>query len=139
MFFLEDIVGGEGIDFENFSCASDLLPIFAAAKFVIRVIQIAVPFALVIWGSLDFFKALIAGDEKEMKMKRKPFISRLVAAIVILILPWLVELIAGQVAGNADKANFWTCYKQAKAKIDFTCWHNPDGPGCSEDAKNLDE
>ena len=129
LYFLE-----ENLNFEDFNCASDVLPIFNAAKFVIRIIQIAVPFALVIWGSLDWFKALIAGDEKEMKMKRKPFIARLVAAIVILILPWLVELIANQIAGEEDAGNFWKCYKQSKAKIDFSCWHNPDGAGCGEDA-----
>lgn len=123
-----------GINIDNFSCASDVLPIFNAAKFVITVIQIAVPFALVIWGSLDFFKALIAGDEKEMKMKRKPFIGRLVAAIVILVLPWLVQLIASQVAGRDETNNFWTCYKQSKPKIDFSCWHNPNGAGCGTDA-----
>ena len=99
-----------------------IVPILAAAKFVIRILQIAVPFALVIWGSLDWFKALIAGDEKEMKMKRKPFISRLVAAIVILVLPWLVELIATQIAGNrAD--SFWKCYHAVEPGIDFTEWN----------------
>ena len=99
-----------------------IIPILAAAKFVIRIIQIAVPFALVIWGSLDWFKALIAGDEKEMKAKRKPFISRLVAAIVILVLPWLVELIASQIAG--DRADsFWKCYHNVEPGIDFKVWN----------------
>ena len=109
----------DGVSLTDFDCQS-VLPAFNAAKFVIRLIQIAVPFALVIWGSLDFFKALIAGDEKEMKMKRKPFISRLVAAIVILVLPWLVELIASQVAGSENAENFWTCYHKAKPVIDFS-------------------
>ena len=106
------------IDISNMNC-TQIKPVLDMAKFVIRVIQIAVPFALVIWGSLDFFKALIAGDEKEMKMKRKPFISRLVAAIIILVMPWLVELIAGQIAGDAG-TNFWTCYKQSQPIINFS-------------------
>ena len=58
-----------------------------------------------------------------MKMKRKPFISRLVAAIVILVLPWLVELIARQIAGDSRTENFWTCYSTAEPKIDFSDWH----------------
>lgn len=112
------------LSLDNFNCDADVQPIFNAALFVIRIIQIAVPFALVIWGSLDFFKALIAGDEKEMKMKRKPFIGRLVAAIIILILPWLVKLIAKQVAGSDDTNNFWKCYDKATPQIDFSRWHN---------------
>lgn len=113
----------DALDLTSFNCSGQILPIFQAAKFVIRIIQIAVPFALVIWGSLDWFKALIAGDEKEMKAKRKPFISRLVAAIVILVLPWLVELIAKQIAGTERTNDFWTCYSTAEPKIDFTDWH----------------
>lgn len=111
------------IDLTNFECNGDIQPLFNAAKLVIRIIQIAVPFALVIWGSLDFFKALIAGDEKEMRMKRKPFISRLVSAIVILVLPWLVELIAKQVTGESNSESFWKCYISAKPKLDFSEWH----------------
>ena len=111
------------VSLENFDCDESVLPLFNVAKFVIRIIQIAVPFVLVIWGSLDFFKALIAGDEKEMKMKRKPFVGRLVAAIIILVLPWLVELIAKQIAGTKDAANFWKCYNSSRARIDFDSWH----------------
>ena len=112
------------LDINNFKCSDEtILPIFNAAKFIIVIIQIAVPFALIIWGSLDFFKALIAGDEKEMKLKRKPFIGRLVAAIVILMLPWLVELIAKQIAGNSKAKSVWACYSEATARIDFSNWN----------------
>ena len=61
--------------------------IFQTARLIIRVIQFVVPFALIIWGSLDFFKAVIAGDDKEMKAKRKPFVHRVVSALIILLLP----------------------------------------------------
>ena len=78
--------------------------------YIVKVIQIIVPIALIIWGSLDFFKALIAGDEKEMKAKRKPFIQRLVAAVIILILPWIVNLVITTFTSNND---FKTCWKKA--------------------------
>ena len=119
------------LDLTNYSCDADVLPMFDAALFVIRIIQIAVPFVLVIWGSLDFFKALIAGDEKEMKMKRKPFISRVVSALIILVLPWIVKLIAKQIAGNESASNFWKCYDQATPKIDFSRWNGGGSSGGS--------
>ena len=115
MFFLD----GDVLSLKDFDC-TDVQPVFNAALFVITIIQIAVPFALVIWGSLDWFKALIAGDEKEMKMKRKPFIARLVAALVILVLPWLVKLIAKQVAGTNKTNKFWECYDNATPEINFS-------------------
>lgn len=110
--FLDEVLGLDGYSCED----SKLFPIFQTLKFVIRVIQIAVPFALIIWGSLDWFKALIAHDEKEMRIKRKPFISRVIAAILIIVLPWIVEVISRELAGTGE---FWKCYSEAKPKINF--------------------
>ena len=93
-------------------CGSDLLWVIQLLKIVIRIIQIAAPLALIIFGSLDFFKAIIAGDEKEMKAKRKPFIGRLVAAVVILFLPMLVNLIIKTVASGTN-STFKKCWEAA--------------------------
>jgi hypothetical protein len=117
IFFLDEVI------IDGYSCAGTrLFPLFQLAKFIIVLIQISVPFGLVIWGSLDWFKALIAHDEKEMRMKRKPFIQRVIAAIIVLVLPWLVQLIAEIFAGKSQTADFWTCYSEAKARIDFSSW-----------------
>lgn len=88
---------------------ASLLWIIRLARIVIRIIAIAAPFALIIFGSLDFFKAIIAGDEKEMKMKRKPFIGRLIAAIVILLMPAIVNLVMKTISRstNSEFANCW--------------------------------
>lgn len=112
IYFLDDYLGLDGYSCEG----SRLFPIFQTVKFAIRVVQIAVPFALIIWGSLDWFKALIAHDEKEMRIKRKPFVSRVIAAVLIIVLPWIIELISKQLAGTNE---FWTCYAEAKPKINF--------------------
>ena len=118
--FLKDIIIIDG-----YSCKStEFFPIYQALKFVIVIIQIAVPFALVIWGSLDFFKALIAHDEKEMRIKRKPFIQRLIAALIIFFLPWFVQFVSEQLAGKEDSNNFWKCYSEAKARLDFSSWRD---------------
>ena len=91
------------------SDSSNLFFIFKIARWAIRIIQITVPFVLIIWGSIDFFKAVIAGDEKEMKQKRKPFVQRVVAAIIIVLLPTLVNLILKNVAktSNSNWVNCW--------------------------------
>ncbi len=94
------------------ACSGDTLFIFQIAYRVIRILQIAVPFALIIWGSLDFFKAVIAGDDKEMKQKRKPFIQRLIAALIVLLLPSIVNLIMRNIASNAN-STFATCWTAA--------------------------
>ena len=109
--FLDDQIEITGLDV----CGESTLFIFKVAHWIIRIIQIAVPFALIIWGSLDFFKAVIAGDEKEMKAKRKPFIQRLIAAVFILILPTIVNIILATFAKNteANKDTFATCWTKS--------------------------
>ena len=89
---------------------SNLVWIIQVARIVIRIIAIAAPFALIIFGSLDFFKAIIAGDEKEMKAKRKPFIGRLIAAIILLLMPAIVNIIMKTIASstNSEFGNCWT-------------------------------
>ena len=94
-------------------CDGDTLFIFQIARLIIRILQIAVPFALIIWGSLDFFKAVIAGDEKEMKAKRKPFVHRLIAALLVLLLPLLVDAIMKTIASKQEEG-FATCWSKAK-------------------------
>ncbi len=103
-------VNGIGSDF----CASgsSTLFIFQTARLIIRILQFTVPFALIIWGSLDFFKAVIAGDDKEMKMKRKPFVHRVISAIIILLLPALVNLIMKNIAKTQNN-RFAQCWDNA--------------------------
>ncbi len=90
-------------------CGEDLIWVIQVLRIVIRVLQIAAPLALILFGSLDFFRAIVSGDEKEMKAKRKPFIGRLISAIIILLLPTLVNLIMRTVAKNTNNtfANCW--------------------------------
>ena len=85
---------------------------FQIARWVIRIIQIAVPFALIIFGSLDFFKALIANDEKEMRTQRKPFVKRIIVSIIIIMLPTLVNMLLKSLAKNTNN-KFAECWNLA--------------------------
>lgn len=127
--FLDD-----SIQITSYSCeGTKYFPIFQTAKFFIVALQISIPFVLIIWGSLDWFKALIAHDEHEMKMKRKPFFKRVVYAMLVLILPWIIETITNQVASKAVSDNLFTCYAQAKPKIDFSKTTTTEGKKTCED------
>lgn len=95
-------------------CSEQLSWIISIFRVVIRIIAIAAPFALIIFGSLDFFKAVIAGDEKEMKAKRKPFVGRLVAAIIILLLPSIVNLVMKTLAVRTQ-SDFVRCWNASSS------------------------
>ena len=55
-------------------------------------IRILAPFLIILFGSLDFFKSVVAGDEKQMKQARGKFFKRLIAFLLLIILPFVIQL-----------------------------------------------
>lgn len=89
----------------------DLFWIVQLVVIAVRIICLAAPFALILFGSLDFFKAIIAGDEKEVKAKKKPFVGRVVAAVIILLMPTIINLVM-KTLGNSEFGTCWTAAYQ---------------------------
>ena len=56
-------------------------------------LRIITPFIVILFGSLDFFKAMIASDEKGIKASRGKFIKRLIAFFLLIILPFTIQFI----------------------------------------------
>lgn len=95
----------------------EILSIMYIARTVVRILQIAIPIALIVLGTIDIGKAVIAGDEKKMKEAQKPFVKRIIAAVIVFCIPLLVNIIIGFVSTD----EWWSCWKDAsndKYKID---------------------
>ena len=71
----------------------DLKPFLVTIKILITIVQFSVPLLLIVLGTIDMFKVVASGDEKVASETKKTFISRLVYAAVIFIVPFLVELV----------------------------------------------
>ena len=84
-----------------------IMSIFVIARMVVQALQIVVPIALIIWGTIDIGKAVIAGDEKKIKEAQKPFVKRVIAAVVVFLIPFLVSVILGYVS-NGEWKDCWT-------------------------------
>lgn len=56
-------------------------------------LRIIAPFLLILFGSIDFFKAVTAGDQKKQQEARSKFPKRLIAFALLLILPFVVQFI----------------------------------------------
>lgn len=84
------------------------------AVVMINVIQIVAPIALIIWGSLDLLKGIIAGDEKKISDAKKPFIQRLISAIIIFLIPFIVNFAINEFVNSSDSAAWKACYKAAR-------------------------
>ena len=62
-------------------------------KWAIHLIQIAAPLLVVALGITDFLKILLSGEEKEYKESGKKFIKRLLALVVLELLPYVLFFI----------------------------------------------
>lgn len=102
------------ITFDGSANCAGLSAIVYYGVYVVKVIQIIVPIALIIWGSVDLLKSIISGDEKKISAARKPFIQRLISAVIVFLLPWLVNAIIGFASGDSSDNSDWRlCWKDA--------------------------
>ena len=72
------------------------------AIYVIKILRTIVPILLIIWASVDLLRSIISSDEKMMKAKRKPIIQRVISAVLVFLLPWLVSLAVGSFSKTGD-------------------------------------
>jgi len=82
----------------------DLLSLIGIAKKILLILQIAIPIALLIFGTMDLGKAVMAGDEKEIKSATGILIKRVIAAVAVFLLILIVSVVTGWVGGDEWKA-----------------------------------
>ena len=71
-------------------------------SFAMTMIQISVPVILVVVGSIDFFKAITAQKEDEMKKGQKIFMKRLILAGIIFFSIVITKFIVSIVADTSS-------------------------------------
>ena len=98
-------------------CAN-LKPIISIIKTVLNLVRFAVPLVLIVIGTFDIFKAVVASKEDEIKAAQKLLIKRVVYAVIIFLIPTIVMLVLNIVsksgAENSDTKTFWDCWNEGK-------------------------
>lgn len=118
------------------------LPIFISN--IVKLIKILVPILLIILGMLDFVRAVISSDEKQMKEAQGRFIRRLIAGGFIFFVFAIVQFIFGAIKTDnnvlncvdyfingdsyADRVN--TCIDKGKTKCETECSTSDDYDAC---------
>ena len=97
-------------------CTADLQTIIGIVKTVLKILQIVIPIILLLFGTIDLGKAVMAGDEKEIKGAINILIKRAIAAVAVFLLFLLVSVVTGLV-GAEDWKNCWNASKGV-GKID---------------------
>ena len=89
---------------------------------IMPIFQIGIPILLIVFGSIDLGKAVMANDDKEIKGATGKLIKRAIAAVVVFFIPFIVNLVMGLISkaeleeGVATDNASWS-----------QCWSNPDG------------
>ncbi len=52
-----------------------------------------VPAIIIVLGSIDFFKAVVAGKEDEMKKAQRTFVKRVIIGVAVFLVPLLIKVI----------------------------------------------
>lgn len=90
-------------------------PLLDIVGIVIRVIWYGIPLALIILGSIDLGKAVINSKEDEVKKAKKSFINRLIYAVAVFAVVWLVTVVMNFIANSGFSS-------PESGQVDTTGW-----------------
>lgn len=103
------------------SSSSTLVQVIALVRFILNIICIAVPIIMILMGTIDLFKAVTAGKEEDIKKKQKALITRVIAGVLVFLVPTIVMLIMSLLGAGG---NWKTCWNNAKTATWSSLFNN---------------
>ena len=98
-------------------CAG-LLPLVRIIYRLVKIFQWGIPIALILYGTIDLGKAVIASDEKEIKAAQSRLIKRFIYAALVFLVVVLVEafmnLVASGGSDDSDTSSWQSCWNAAR-------------------------
>lgn len=94
----------------------EILRVIFFGKKIIEVVKIIIPIALIILGMIDFTKSLASNDDNEKKKNIILFLKRILYAVLIFAVPWIVETLMVTLGDLAEGVNFTDCLQNANRK-----------------------
>lgn len=93
-------------------CDANVMKVFRIGGYVLFSIKIIVPILIIIFGMIDFTKAIIMNDQDQIKKSTLSVIKRAIAGIIIFFLPTLINTIFDFVYNqtNANVSNYDACW-----------------------------
>ena len=96
---------------------SDLSPVINLIKSVLSIIQWGIPILLILMGSIDLGKAVLASDDKEIKGATSKLMKRAIAAIAVFFIPMIVNILVNMVGdAGAKEGSFVKCWADSGKK-----------------------
>lgn len=98
---------------------------FRAIGWVILIIKILVPVLLIVFGSIDFAKAVIASKDDEIKKSARSLGIRVIIGVLIFFIPTIinfaVKIIGGEDIYNENSGSFGFCTHCMLEPTDSDC------------------
>lgn len=93
-------------------CKGPVQGVFTTLGWVFFAVKIIIPIMLIIFGSIDVGKAVIASKDDEIKKSVKTLAVRAIAGIIIFFIPTILGFIVKMIDNNdIYKGTFWDCTK----------------------------
>ena len=86
----------------NFNACANatIIRIIGLVRVVMQILYIAVPILIVLWGTFDLLKAVVANDDKQMNDAWKMVMKRLIYGVAIFLLGVVTHMVLGVVVQN---------------------------------------
>ncbi len=88
-----------GFDREHF-CEGTVLKVFRAVGYIFFMLKIIIPVVIMIFGFIDFGKAVIASKDDEIKKSAKTLAFRAIAGIIIFFIPAIINFAVTLIGGE---------------------------------------
>lgn len=92
---------------------SDTRTLWQLIGVVVTIIKIVIPIIIIVLGMMDLGKAVMAGDEKEIKSAQQLLIKRLIYGVIIFFVVTIVQAVFGLIGQSYDKGSdaaiCWQC------------------------------
>ena len=94
--------------------------IWQIVGYIIMVVKIVIPLIIIILGIIDLGKAVISSKEDEVKKAKKSLINRLIYAVLVFCVVWIVTIVMDAISGigieGTNTTNWKTCWEQIRGK-----------------------
>ena len=92
----------------------EILKVIYFARLIFNIVKIIIPIGLIVMGAIDFSKSVSTSDDGEQKKNLKLFIKRIIYALLVFFVPWIVGRII-VILGNvtSKEVNFTDCLENA--------------------------
>ena len=103
------------------SFCSDTVSMWKFIGEIIYIIRIVIPVLIILLGTLDLGKAVMAGEDKKIKEAQKTFIKRIIYGVAIFFIFTIVEVIFGLLGVETEKGDSKICWDCATKPHSTEC------------------